>query len=418
MNISIGKKIIKNGIWLYLLQFFNTIIPLVTLPYITRVLGQAGYGTFSIALNIIIYLQVLVEYGFGMSATREVAISSKSQKTLSYIFTSVLCARICLLIASVVIAICYLLFTNANQVLWECLLIMLVSLIGYCVQQNWLFQGMEDMKYISLINIIARTISTLLVFLLVRNDNDIVLYGLLYASAPLLSGMMGVIIACYKYHVRIVRISFKDVVLELKKGWYVFTTQLSAKVFGAIGITFLGIFSAPDVVGAYSAIQKIPNIIMLAWMPISQVLYPITSKKMQESYLEGRKFVVKYQKLFVMIFSLIALVIIVFSKPIVGIAFGAGYSDYFYWVIPLLVWMVVAINNNFLGIQSLLSSGHDKEYSICFQISVIFTIVLNFVFIRLFSGTGAAFAPLASELILMICLLVQNHKIKKDEQKL
>lgn len=88
------KKYVKNGIWLYGLQFFNTVLPLVTLPYITRVLGTANYGTFSVVLNFVSYLQVAVEYGFALSATREVALisvdKSDSKDKLSIIFSRVI----------------------------------------------------------------------------------------------------------------------------------------------------------------------------------------------------------------------------------------------------------------------------------------------------------------------------------------
>lgn len=59
------SKLIKNGFWLFVLQVFNTVVPMFTLPYITRILGPSGYGDFSLALNWILYLQVIVEYGFG-----------------------------------------------------------------------------------------------------------------------------------------------------------------------------------------------------------------------------------------------------------------------------------------------------------------------------------------------------------------
>lgn len=415
-RIMVSKNI-KNGMWLYLLQIFNTIIPLLTLPYVTRVLGQAGYGTFSIALNIIAYLQVLVEYGFGMSATREVAISDRKTDKICKIFTSVICARLFLFGISIVVSVLYLAITKAKPVLWVSLLVMLICLLGYCVQQNWLFQGMQDMKYVSLINIFARTVSTVLIFIFVKNETDIVTYSLLYSIAPLLGGCAGVIIASRKYHLRLVKITIKDVKDELKKGWYVFTTQLSSKVFGAIGITFLGLFSTDVVVGTFSAIQKIPNIMMLAWMPISQVLYPIVSQNMQKSYVEGRQYVKKYQKTILPFFVIAGILVGVFSNVIVRIAFGEEYGEFSYWIIPLLVWLVLAINNNFLGIQTLLASGHDKEYSICFQISVGCTIVLNLALIFFWGGNGAAIAPMISEFILFITLFYQIRKIDQYNTK-
>ena len=70
---------------MYLLQFFNAIVPLLTLPYITRVLGASQYGLYALAINFVGYLQVLVEYGFGMSATREIALSSEDDRNKSNI---------------------------------------------------------------------------------------------------------------------------------------------------------------------------------------------------------------------------------------------------------------------------------------------------------------------------------------------
>ena len=408
----IRNKNVKNGIWLYLLQVFNTIIPLLTIPYITRVLGRGEYGTFSIALNVMGYLQVLVEYGFGMSATREVAISKKDNERVSKVFTGVLLSRFILLILAVGISACYLIVTGANGKLRACMIIMIICLVGYCIQQNWLFQGMQEMKYISIVSIVSRTISTALIFLLVKTDRDLILYSLLYTISPFLSGVIGLTIAVFRYKVYLMKANFAMVKQNLKSGWYVFTTQLSSKVFGAIGITFLGIYSTNVEVGTFSAIQKIPNVMMLAWAPISQVMYPIVSQKMTISFSEGEAFVSKMRKIFLGLFSLGALLIAVFSKHVVRIAFGDAYALKYYWIIPLLLWTVLSIANNFMGIQTLLSSNHDKEYSICFQTSVVFTIIINLLFVYFWGGDGAAIAPVLSEMVLSVTLIYQIHKIR------
>lgn len=410
----LGNKNIRNGIWLYLLQIFNTVIPLITLPYITRILGAEGYGTFSVALNVVGYLQVLIEYGFGMSATREVAVSDKEQSILNSIFTNVICARIILFLLSACISITYLSITRSESILWVCLMIMTSSLIGYCFQQNWLFQGMQEMKYISIISIIARTISTILVFVIVHDKNDLIAYSILYSISPLISGFTGFAVAKNKFHVNFIKVTLSEVLDELKKGWYVFTTQLSSKVFGAIGITFLGLFASRTEVGTFSAIQKIPNIMMLAWAPISQVVYPISSQKMQISFAEGEKFIKRMRKIFLGLFVLVAVIVAIFAKYVVLVLFGAEYVDSFYWIYPLLAWMIVAINNNFIGIQTLLASGHDKQYSVCFQISVTFTILLNLLLTFFFKGNGASIAPVLSELILLVSLTIQLRKIRKQ----
>ena len=408
------NKNIKNGLWMYVLQAFNTIIPLFTIPYITRLLGTGRYGVFSIALNIIGYLQVLVEYGFEMSATREVAVSKDEKGDICALFTSVIVSRMLLMVLAVIIGIGYLIAIKADATLRTCFFIMLICLMGYCIQQNWLFQGMQEMKYITIVSVIARITSTALIFLLVKRPEDLALYCLLYTVSPLLSGIIGFLIARIRYRVHFVRITFSLIAEKLKTGWYVFTTQLSSRVFASIGITFLGIFAAESEVGIYSAVYKLPQLMIFAWSPISQVMYPVVSQRMGVSFPEGEALVRKIRNIFLPVFIVLCAGICLFAKQIVGLAFGAEYLRGYYWVYPMMAWIVLSIANNFMGIQTLLASSHDREYSVCFQIGVVTTIVLNYVLIRLFHGDGASIAPMISEAVLSVLLIIQIRRIRKS----
>lgn len=416
-SINVLKnKVVKNGIWLYALQFFNTVIPLLTIPYITRILSTAQYGIFSIALNWIGYFQVVIEYGFGMSATRKIAANEKNRDSneLSKLLFTVLCSRIVLFIASMIILLPTTLLIIRDRMEILSIFVLAVCLFGYCFQQNWLFQGLQDMKYISIINMCARIISTVCIFIFIKTQRDLLLYCVFYAISPLIAGISGFLIAYNKYQLHFVKISISNIVQEIKDGWFIFTTQLSSKVFGAIGITFLGIFSTNADVGIFSAIQKIPNMILLVWGPIAQVLYPISSKKMSIDFKSGWEFVNKTKKIILPIFISICGFVMVFSKVIINIAFGEEYSVYYYEVIPLLGWVLLAINNNFWGIQILLASGHDKEYGQCFQIGVVCTILLNFILVYFFKSSGASLAPFLSELILAGLLLWEITKQKRS----
>lgn len=412
IKLLINKQTTKNGIWMYVLQFFNLILPIITIPYITRVMGRSAYGTFSIALNIITYLQVIVEYGFGMSATRKVAINGK--KNINKLFTSVLMSRIILLIICCLISFAYVLIKIENTTLCLSFLILTICLLGYCVQVNWVFQGLQEMKYISIVNIVGRLLSTLLIFVLVRSTNDLLLYCFLYSISPFFSGFIGLSVVHKKYGFRCVKVSLNDIVKELKDGFYVFTTQLSSKVFGSIGVTFLGIYSVSSVVGVYSAIQKIPNVIILLWTPIAQVIYPLSSQHFNNSFGDGIAFVSKIKKHVLPLFIAFAVIISYFGKDIVVILFGVEYSEYYYWLWPLLMWLIVAIDNNFLGIQILLGSGHDEEYGKAFWIGVMCTIIINYLLIRQFGGDGASIAPLLAEVILNLLLRHKIHYVCKS----
>lgn len=398
---------------MYALQFFNLVVPLLTLPYTIRILGANSYGIFSISLNIVTYLQVAVEYGFGMSATRKVATES-DDKNLNRTFTTVVLGRTILLIGCILIGVAYISLNLNNLKLCGSFAILMICLLGCCVQMNWVFQGKEDMKYISIVNVLGRTISTILIFALVKSANDLILYSLLYSVSPFLSGIVGLFIAKKKYRLKFVKVKVREIFAELKDGFYVFTTQLSSKVFGSIGITFLGIFATSYEVGVFSAIQKIPNIMILLWTPISQILYPIVSKNFIAGLDDGYFYVLKWRKILLALFSLIAMVVCVFSKFAVNLLFGSEYAPYYIWLFPLLLWLVVSIDNNLWGIQILLGSGHDKEYGEAFAVGVIATVVLNFLLIALFSANGAAIAPLLSELVLNLALRKKVVNIRKQ----
>lgn len=413
---ELRKKNVSNGLWLYFLQIFNTIVPLLTLPYVTRVLETTQYGTFSIALNIFGYLQVFIEYGFGMSATREVAIIGRKKKELSEIFSSILFARFFLFVSSIFIVGVFLIIGGFNKTEIFCLVTLSIGLIGICFQQNWLFQGLQEMKYISLVNIVSRTISVLCIFLFVNSKRDLILYCFLYSISPLLSGILSFGIAKLRYDITLMRVSAKKIFEELKKGWYVFTTSLSSKVFSTIGITFLGMMATSSIVGIYSAIQKIPSLMMLMWSPVGQIIFPIVSRKMDKSFADGEKFVRLLRKKFLPVFILISAAVALLSEKIVNILYGNDYAPFYYWILPLLVWVILSINNNFLGIQILLTSGHDKEYGLCFQLGVIATIASNFILIYFFKGDGASVAPAISEFILGIILTIQIGKVKARDR--
>lgn len=138
---------------------------------------------------------------------------------------------------------------------------------------------------------------------------------------------------------------------------------------------------------------------------------------MKDSFFEGERFVLHIRKYLLLVFLILIVLLSVFSYPIVKIAFGLSYAVNSSWLIPLLFWLLLSIDNNFWGIQILLGSGHDKEYSACFLISVIATILFNFVFIKLWGGLGAAWAPIASELLLDVLLIVAVKKIENKEKK-
>lgn len=408
----INSKVLKNSIWLTVLQVVNTVIPFLTVPYITRVLGTKEYGLFSITLNWILYLQVFVEFGFGLSGSRKVALmSEKDSNILNELYNNIISSRIILLIASFIFLNIIAFISHFSFRMYICIMILFLIIFGTTFQLTWLFQGKQDMKFITIINVISRTISLILIFLFVKSENDIYLYCFLYSVTLVLSSAIGIFIARKKYGLKFNFASFSRIKEEINDGKYLFASSAMSKIFSGFGVTVLGIFATASITGVFSAIYKIPYVLSMFFYPISQALYPFNSSNFKKDFNSGVRSVKKICIPVFTLFLIISIFIIIFRRIIINILFGIEYLDYSIIVIPLVIQFVFGMINNFLGIQILVASGNNKKYSQAFAIGCISIVILNILFGKLFGIYGVSCAAMIGEIVLTLGLIYNFKKI-------
>ena len=381
--------VLANSAWLIVLQVFNTIVPLLTLPYITRVLGTSNYGVFSLALNWVTYFQVIVEYGFGFTGARKVSVHGDDG--LQELYSRIITARILLLCGTFFAMNILSVALHASSAQYVSMNILFLIILGVAFQLTWLFQGKQDMKLIAIINAVSRLFSVLMVFALVHSENHLYLYCICYAITFLLSAALGILLARKKYGLKVRLCKIADAISEIKDGWYLFISQAMSKIFSGIGTTVLGAVATPSIVGIYSAIYKIPYIMVLFFSPISQALYPHIS---------------------VPSFALAGLAIILLRDHLILIAFGKNYLEYSAIIIPLVLWMLFSVINNFIGIQFLVASGNQKLYSRAFTIGSLITVGMNILLGGVLGIYGVSFAAPIGEMSLTILLYFSVKKAK------
>lgn len=410
MNLKLiisSNKLLKNSLWLFILQIFNTILPLITLPYVTRILGASNYGVFSLSLNWITYFQIIVEYGFSFTGTRKVSVgeTGRNKFNLQKLYNNIITARIILLFITYILMNIVSIFTHASINQYISMNILFIMIIGIAFQLTWLFQGMQDMKVITIINAISRLFSVILIFLLIKEPKHIYVYCFCYSTTFILSALIGIIYANKKYGLRIKMSKITDAFLELKDGWDLFISQAISKIFSGFGITILGFITTSNMIGVYSAISKIPFVLILFFSPISQALFPYISIQFNNSFNKAENIVKKFLKYTILGFCIIGLEIIFFREEIVSIVFGKNYQEYADLIIPLIIWTIISIVNNFLGPQYLVASGNSRLYSKAFSISIMITIFLNIILGYKYNIYGIAFASVLGEFLLMILLI-------------
>lgn len=408
------SKIFKNSIWLTVLQVVNTVIPVLTIPYVTRILGSDEYGTFSIALNWILYFQVLVEFGFGLSGARKVSIM-ENEDELNCIYNNIISARIILFILSFIGLNIIALISAFSLKTYLSMIILFTMILGTTFQLTWLFQGKQEMKFITIINAISRVVSVALIFILVKTKEDIYLYCFLYSITTLLSSAISISIAKKKYRLKFKFSKIIDIKSEINDGKFLFASSAMTKIFSGFGTTVLGVITSSNIVGIYSAIYKIPFVLTMFFSPISQALYPFCSVEFKKTFKAGTQRVKKICIPVFIMFLFMALIIIIFRKRIVGVLFGQEYLEYSIIVIPLVIQFLFAIINNFIGIQVLVSSGNQKRYSISFTIGCISLVLCNIILGKIWGIYGVALAAPIGEMILTISLFINYKKVQIRE---
>ena len=399
------RKLLANTGWLLILQAVNIILPFVTVPYVTRVFGADTYGVFSIALNWITYFQLVVEYGFNLSATKKV-VEVESGGGYDGLVSAVVSARLLLVLICFMVAAFLGVTSMATGDQLGCMLVLFSMLIGIALQLNWLFQGLQDMRLITIATASSRVLSVVLIFLLINSPDQLLLYSFLYSITFLGSGIFTHILAWKQHGIRMRIPSWSAIWREMKDGTPIFLSSAAGKIIGNVGVTVLGVCQSTAVVGAYAAILKIPQMASLMFTPIGQALYPRVNEERLKSRRSAARLVVQFGTPVAFLFFLGLSVMVLIRVPLVSILFGEEYLSAADTLIPLAIWVLFGIINNFLGVQLLIPFGYQTIYSAFMIVDSVLALGLNLWLGPVFGAIGVASSIALSEVLLTLMLLV------------
>ena len=363
LNQKDKNKLIENIFSLSVLHAANYILPLITLPYLVRVLGPEKFGLIAFAQAFIQYFMMLTDFGFNLSATREISINRNNKEKISSIFFSVFVIKIVLLLVSFVI----LLFTvavfskfNSEKSLY---FYTFLSVIGWVMFPQWFYQGIEDMKFITFFNLGAKLFFTICIFVFIRSSEDYLLLAQLNSFGYILSGLLSLVLSFKFFKLRFNIPCYGDIKHQFFDGWHVFLSNLAINMYTTSNSVILGILTNNVLVGYYSAAEKIFKAFQYMGIPIYQALFPHLSKLIVEN---RAKAILLFNKLFkiTMVFTSILSLLLTFLSPVViQILLGESYKPSII-IFSILAWVIFASLGNYtLGIQGLVNFGHQKIFS-------------------------------------------------------
>ena len=259
---------------LALLQVFGYLLPLVTVPYLYRVLGLDRYGLVLFAAAFMVYFNVVVDFGFNLSAVRSVSIVKQEKHELSMVFRSVVFSKIILLFFSFFflwLIVTWVPSFNGDYTLY---VYSFLTVIGQALFPVWFFQGLEEMRYITIINVVSKLLSVILIFIFVTSQGDYLLVPLFLGLGSIFGGFVGLYIACSKFEVRLGYVSLSRLWCALKDSSTFFLSRISLSLYTATNSFLIGLVMGNAAVGIFAAAEKLYQAYTGLFGTIVQALYP------------------------------------------------------------------------------------------------------------------------------------------------
>jgi len=406
MTISpTNKKLLSNFFSLAILRGSTYILPLITLPYLIRVLGPEKFGLVMFAQAFVMFFNVLVDYGFNLTATRNISIHRNNLTKVSEIFHSVYVIKILLLFISFLIMSAIVFSFSRFSDDWQLYFVTFGLVVGQAMFPTWFFQGMEKMKFITYLTIISKIIFTLFIFILVKEQSDYMLVPVINALGMLVAGVLSMFIVYRTFMLPFVIPGIKKITEELKEGFYIFIASFQSSILANSGIFVLGLFQDNATVGYYAAIEKLAKGILGLFSPITQTLYPHTSQALKESKEKGTKLIIKYGKVVLSFTLLLVGIMILFDKEIVQFVLGSEIVKYSYLLQLFSIWIFFGVLNNFIGIQYLTGLGESKLYAKAFTVASFVTFAIFILFTKTYSFNAIIYGMIIGELVLVLLML-------------
>lgn len=402
------KSITKNYIYNLIYQVLVLILPLVTTPYISRVLGAENIGIYSYTLSIVTYFILFGSLGVALYGQREIAYYQKDKKKYSIIFWEIVILRAITMTISLILF--YLIFVNGNQyqIYYK---ILILELIGNCIDISWFFQGIEEFKKTVIRNMIIKLISVISIFTFVKSQNDLKIYFWIYVLSTSI-GNASLWLYLPKF---LTKVKIKELHLfrHLKPTLGLFIPQIAVQVYTVLDRTMIGaIISDKSEVGFYDQSQKIIKLLMTIITSLGTVMLPRIAntfasgeKEKINNYMK-RSFNMVFLLAFPMIFGIISV-----SKAFVPIFFGEGYDKVVILmnvISPIILFIGLS---NVTGTQYLLPTKRQKEYTISVIIGAITNFIMNACLIWKFGAIGASIGTVIAEFTVTA---VQLYFVRND----
>lgn len=407
------NKLFENILSLATIKGLEYLLAFITFPYLTRILQVEMFGTVVFAQGLINYFTLFTDYGFNLLGPKEIAQNDNVAKR-GKVFAKIFFAKLLLLLIAIAVfaagILCLNFFFKVDVLLY---VVVFLTVIGNVIFPIWFFQGIQQMRYITLVNVIARFCSIVGIFYFVKQPQDYILAALFQAIVPLVAGICSWIILIKNFPEVLQLPTFKEIVDTLKIGWSIFASTVAINLYTASNIVFLGFLTNPVIVGYFSGAKKIIDNITQLMSPISQAVYPHISKLVTQSPKEVKPFLKKVLLILGGGTFIGSVFIFIFADFVVEILLGSGYEQSVLLLrIMAFLPFIIAMSNVF-GIQIMLPFGMQNTFSRILICAAVLNTCMVLPLIYFWQDIGVSISIVTTECFVTVImyLTIKKHKI-------
>ena len=383
-------KVIKNYLYNLSYQILTIILPIITVPYVTRIFTSEVLGNYIFYNSIVSYFSLFAILGIGVYGTKQIAAASDVSSTFWNIYAIQLIASILAIVVYLIVVF------SIPQMSGVIPLIVGITLFANMMDISWLFSGKEDFKKITIRNIVVRLIGVISIFTFVKSSDDLYLYVFLIVIFDFL-GQFVMWVPAKKF---IKRPSFNAKVIKknLHPIVLLFLPQVAISLYVVLDRTLLGLLGSYSDVGIYEQGQKLISILLKVVSSLGVVMLPRVANLLSERRDKEAQNMVKFSFIlynliiFPMIFGLISV-----NEVFVKLFLGQNFQDVKY-VLYVIVFNIMFVGwTNILGYQVLVVRNKNKEFMLSTTIPAFVSVAVNIAVIPFFGYIGASITSVVVE---------------------
>lgn len=409
-NTMRNKSIVKNAILNTVLTLSSVIFPLITFPYASRILLPEGMGKVSFATSLISYFTMFAQLGIPTYGIRACAKVRDNKNELSKVAQELLIINLIMSLISYIVLFFAIIFVEKLRNEKILYIIISSTILLSAIGMEWLYKALEQYSYITFRSIIFKFISLFMLFLLVHSESDYVIYGFISIFASSASNVLNLINA--HNYVSLSPVGNYDLKRHIRAVAVFFAMACATTIYTNLDTVMLGFMTTDADVGYYQAAVKVKVVLVHIVTSLGAVLLPRSSYYIEHGNIEEFKRITHKAVNFVFVISIpLAIFFIIFARQAILVLSGA---DYVAAILPMQIIMPTLMFiglTNILGMQILVPSGREKIVLYSEVIGALTDLVLNMIFIPLFTSAGAAIGTLVAEIVV---LLVQFGFMKQE----